>query len=505
MKRQAGQRRNLCCWLCVLVCEIEAPGPPAPSVGACVRETVTTGPLRQVQGAGRCLTRFLYGVVRNLIAWTEQRLRHWGQRWRKAAPRSAPLFISCALPIALLAALIVSCAPGFGPEPTRSAPTATDTPAPTAVPTALPTDTATAAPTHTPTAAATNTPTTAPSDTPTVTPRATVAPLPAATGAVSPTAAISGSVPVTDDLRVHSLDATLNILLLGSDQRPGDGTWRTDTIMVAAVDWKNERIGLVSIPRDLWVNIAGYGDSRINMADFVGEKEIKYPGGGPALLGRVISETLGIRTDRFARMNLLAFEQAIDTIGGVSVTLDCPLREATPDPNNPDQLLEVYFEPGTYHFDGHEARMYASYRYYTGDWDRSRRQQQVLLAIRQQALSFDIIPKIPALWATFSKAIQTDLSLREIFDLTTFGLRLDMKNVHGKVIDYRLVTPYKTPGGAQVLVPKRAEIVAAINGIFDTPPMEETSARPAAGCKTIQPTPTVVITATATITPSVPN
>ena len=406
------------------------------------------------------------------------------------------------VPLLLLVTLLAACLPGVGPMPTE-APTAT--PEPTATVTVLP-------PTATPTVAPTATPTLVPTHTPTTAPTATSAPKPVATAPVSTTAEITATAAMTDSLRPHVFDSTFNILLLGSDQRPGDGTWRTDTIMIAAVDWEHDRIGVINIPRDLWVDIPGYGESRINMADFVGEKEIKYPDGGPALLGRVISETLGIRTDRFARMNLQAFEQAIDTIGGISVTLDCPLHEATPDPNNPDQLVEVDFAPGVYHFNGHEARMYASYRYYTGDWDRARRQQQVLLAIRQQALKLNIVPKIPSLWLTFSSAIQTNLSFKEILDLATFGLRLDMKNVHGRVLDYRLVTAYTTKGGAQVLKPKKAEIAAAINSIFDTPPMQETSAQPIAGCRPkptpkppATPLPSATITATLTMTPTLPN
>ncbi len=406
------------------------------------------------------------------------------------------------VPLLLLVTLLAACAPGTGPMPT-AAPTAAPEPTATATPLA---PTATDLPTATFTLAPTDTPTVAPTATSTSEPTAT------ATVPVSSTAEITATTVLTDGLRPHVLDSTFNILLLGSDQRPGDHTWRTDTIMVAAVDWEHDRIGVINIPRDLWVDIPGYGESRINMADFVGEKEIKYPDGGPALLGRVISETLGIRTDRFARMNLQAFEQAIDTIGGISVTLDCPLHEATPDPNNADQLVEVDFEPGVYHFTGHEARMYASYRYYTGDWDRARRQQQVLLAIRQQALNLNIVPKIPSLWLTFSSAIQTNLSFKEILDLATFGLRLDMKNVHGRVLDYRLVTPYTTKGGAQVLKPKKADIAAAINSIFDTPPMQETSAQPIAGCRakptpkpSAMPPPSATITATLTLTPTLSN
>ncbi|QLQ07328.1 MAG: LCP family protein [Anaerolineae bacterium] len=295
------------------------------------------------------------------------------------------------------------------------------------------------------------------------------------------------------------LDQTFNILLLGSDQRPGEHAWRTDTIMIAAVDFPNKRIGLVSLPRDLWLDIPGYGKSRINMADFVGEYEVKYPGGGPALLQRVISDTFGIPVQRYIRMNLTAFERAIDTIGGVTVNIECPLLEATPDPHNPDKLVEVYYDVGPHHFDGREARLYASYRYYTGDWD-ARRQQQVLMAIREQALRSNMITKVPELWVTFHDAFQTDLTLKEVLDLTTFGLlQMDMKDVHGVVIDYRLVTPYTTAGGGAVLLPKIPEITQAVDNIFTVAPLRDTVAQPAAGCRT---KPRVTATPTPTTTPT---
>ena len=420
--------------------------------------------------------------------------------------------IGRALSLLLLITILASCGSPAGPEvpPTSVAtPTvelATSTLKPTALP---PTSTATTAPA---TATATTVPTATlepATFTPVpATPAAAVTTVVTTSAAVTTTAVVTPTVaPTRDPNAPRPLDQTFNILLMGSDQRPGERAWRTDTIMIAAVDFPNKRIGVVSLPRDLWLDIPGYGKSRINMADFVGEYEVDYPGGGPALLQRVISDTFGIPIQRYARMNLLAFEKAIDTIGGVTVNLDCPLLEATPDPRNPDKLIEVFYDVGPHHFDGREARLYASYRYYTGDWDRSRRQQQVLLAIRDQALQLNMITKIPELWITFRDAFQTDLTLKEVLDLATFGLlQMDMKDVHGVVVDYRLVTPYRTPGGGAVLLPKTAEIGEAIDNIFTTKPMRETSAQPVAGCRVkSQATPTPAPTETPTAIPPPEN
>lgn len=409
----------------------------------------------------------------------------------------------------LVVTLLASCGTPSAPEPPPTlAPTATTAPATaTDVPTKPP---PTVRPTTAPATATSTTAPTATSESATITPlppAPTAAPAAVAvtnTAAVTTTAAVTPTVvPTRDPNAPRPLDQTFNILLMGSDQRPGERAWRTDTIMIAAVDFPNKRIGLVSLPRDLWLDIPGYGMSRINMADFVGEYEIEYPGGGPALLQQVISNTFDIPIQRYARMNLLAFEKAIDTIGGVTVNLDCPLLEATPDPRNPDKLNEVFYDVGPHHFNGREARLYASYRYYTGDWDRSRRQQQVLMAIRDQALQFNMITKVPELWVTFRDAFQTDLTLKEVLDLATFGLlQMDMKDVHGVVVDYRLVTPYRTPGGGAVLLPKIPEINQAVDNIFTLAPLRETAAQPVAGCRTpSRATATPVPTATPTAVP----
>ncbi len=154
------------------------------------------------------------------------------------------------------------------------------------------TPTLTAVPTHTPAPTATFTPAN------TATPTVTVAP--------------------------KTIRDTDNILLLGMDQRPGEGVWRTDTIMVAAIDYEANQVGIVSIPRDLWVEIPGYEYQygRINQADFQGEYN-KYPGGGPKLAADIISATLGIPTQHWVRLRLEALPELVDALGGVTVTLDC--------------------------------------------------------------------------------------------------------------------------------------------------------------------------------------
>ncbi len=294
---------------------------------------------------------------------------------------------------------------------------------------------------------------------PTITPTPTDTPSPTATFTPSPTPA------------PKTIRETDNILILGMDQRPGEGAWRTDTIMVAAIDYQANRVGVVSIPRDLWVEIPGYGMGRINQADFQGEQQ-KYPGGGPALAAKVIEDTLGIPTQHWVRLKLEALPQLVDALGGVTVTLDCPLHELTPDPKNPDAYLTFDLPAGQVFLDGETAAKFARYRYATSDFSRARRQMQLIWAIREQALRVDAIPKIPQLWRALADTFKTDLSLLDVVRLARLGAKLDSSQVRGLVFGNKAIQQAVVGSGAQVLmVADRAELERELNGLFSAPPL----------------------------------
>lgn len=320
------------------------------------------------------------------------------------------------------------------------------------------------APSATPTVSATETPspvptTPGPTATPTETPEPTITPTPTETP--SPTAT---RPPKT-------IRETENILLLGMDQRPGEGAWRTDTIMVAAIDYEANRVGVVSIPRDLWVQIPGYGMGRINQADFQGEYQ-KYPGGGPKLAADLIEANLGIPSQRWVRLRLEALPELVDTLGGVTVTLDCPLHELTPDPKNPEAYLHFDLPAGDVFLDGETAAKFARYRYATNDFSRARRQQQLIWAIREQALRVDAIPKIPELWRALSKTFTTDLSLLDVIRLARLGATLDSGQVHGLVFSNKAIQQIVVGGGAQVLqIADRAQFNQELAGLFGSAPL----------------------------------
>lgn len=273
----------------------------------------------------------------------------------------------------------------------------------------------------------------------------------------------------TGDPSLRPLQRTRNILLLGTDQRELGSVGRTDTIMVLAVDAPNNRAALISFPRDIYLAIPGVGYSRINTAYGFGEE--RQPGGGLPLLMSTIERNFGIPIDSYVRIDFSGFEGVIDALGGVDVLVDCPLY---------DELIYRYFEtytlePGTYHMNGEQALYYARSRKTTSDFDRARRQQRVLLAIRNRVLDANLLPRVPALWLAMRDVVDTNLGPAEIADLARMGATLSGRDLTGMVIRYPLVTDWTTPQGGMVQLPDLPGINLALDRIWERAPLQETN------------------------------
>ena len=250
------------------------------------------------------------------------------------------------------------------------------------------------------------------------------------------------------------------ILLMGIDKRQGmdqERAFRTDTMMLITIDPVGKRLGMLSIPRDLWVNIPGYESrDRINTANFKGDA-FRLPGGGPALAMETIAVNLGIQVDNYIRINFTAFEALIDEIDGIEI--DVP--QTIDDPRYPDCCTgydPLYIPQGVRHMDGSLTLKYARTRAtYGGDFDRAARQQQVLLAVRDKVLSMKMLTKLvaraPKLYSTLSGSYDTDLTLENIVDIMGLVREIDSDNIQSVVIngDY-LMNEFTTSEGAQVVL-----------------------------------------------------
>jgi LCP family protein required for cell wall assembly len=260
----------------------------------------------------------------------------------------------------------------------------------------------------------------------------------------------------------------VNILLLGIDKRPDEQYARTDTMILVTVDPVTGKAGMLSIPRDLWVTIPGYGENRINTAHYVGDKN-GYPGGGPALAMKTVQYNLGVPVHFYVRVDFDGFQRIVDTLGGIDI--DVP--QAINDPKYPDENYgydPFYIGTGLQHLDGNTALKYARTRATLGsDFDRARRQQRVLIAIREKALAIGAVPKIPDLWSTMADTVQTDLQLVDILELAKLADQVTSEDIQSAVIDHTMTVDYKTENGAQVLLPVREKIRPVIDSMFSSP------------------------------------
>ena len=279
-----------------------------------------------------------------------------------------------------------------------------------------------------------------------------------------------------------SLRESDNMLLLGTDRRPNDGSWRTDTIMIVGIDRTYNRAAILSVPRDLYLTIPGYGSARINQVDYLGEKVLKTPGGGPALLSQVVEENLGLKTTHWVRVEMDGFEQVVDTLGGVTVNLDCPFYELIYDLNT--QQWDYFTLPaGEVVLDGESARWFVRLRLIESDFGRARRQRQFLWALRDQMLNQNQLLRIPELWNGFQQTFATDLSLLQLLELARFGVSLEPGNVRAGAITGDQVDRFITANGADVLVINdMSKIETLIDGIWEGESLAEANRADPASC-----------------------
>ncbi len=308
-------------------------------------------------------------------------------------------------------------------------------------------------------------PTSVATDLPTSTPTPTSATLPGASATpafeITPLSTQPATPTPKAAFRVNVPNRYINIVLLGSDKRPRSGAWRTDSMIIVSVDTQSETVRLLSIPRDLWVFIPGHGFNRVNTADLWGELAKK--GSGPERVKQTIHHNLGIPIHYYVRVDFQGFMNIIDTVGGVDIDVDCPL---------PDINLSA----GMHHLNAEQALRYARSRKSTSDFDRGRRQRKVLMALWEQALTFDIIPKLPKLWTTMADSYQTDLPLDQAINLAYIGVQLKPQRILSKSIGPRLVDGWMTPEGAAVLLPRPDAIRAMLEEFYAPKDMDDLDA-----------------------------
>lgn len=258
------------------------------------------------------------------------------------------------------------------------------------------------------------------------------------------------------------------VLVMGMDWRPGEfgASVRTDTMILISLDPRTNSVGMLSIPRDLYVDVPGYGPQRINAAYSAGELE--GPGGGPRLAMQTVQYNLGIRVNEYVLVNFDTFMRVIDLINGINVEVPYEIY----DPLYPDMNYgydPFYIEAGWHQMDGATALKYARSRHASDDIDRNRRQQQVIFAIRDKITAYNMIPELavqaPALWSELREGIDTGLGLDQILQLAWWVKDIPSTNYRNGVLGWEYVIPTNWQG-QDILVPNRSKVGPLMVEVF---------------------------------------
>src|SRR5215203_6159411 len=235
----------------------------------------------------------------------------------------------------------------------------------------------------------------------------------------------------------------ITILLIGLDYRDylaNDGPPRSDSMILLTIDPLTKTAGMMSVPRDMWVNIPGFGYSRINTAYSTGEGN-KLPGGGPELARKTVEQFLGVPIQYYAQIDFGTFVEFIDLIGGIDVHNDEDLR-LDPVGSGLDKIILKCC--GIRHLNGEKTLAYARYRKGDeGDVGRAKRQQKVILGIRNVVLAPENFPvllgKARQFYEEFSAGIKTNMPFDTAIQLGVLTKDIPVESIRQGVIDYTMV------------------------------------------------------------------
>lgn len=305
---------------------------------------------------------------------------------------------------------------------------------------------------------------------------------------------LSGAAPTGTPFQLPSLkrQQRVNFLLLGSDTdlKFAPGQYLTQSMIVVTVDPVTHTVGMLSIPRDLWVRIPGYGYGKIQIA---------YEIGGVATARATIEQNFGIPIHYYAWVGLQGFQKMIDTVGGVTMDVTHPvLDDAYPDDLNasdPYAYMRLLLPPGPQHLDGVQALQFVRSRHgdLIGDFGRSGRQQELLLALKQRLTGPTLVTHLPQLTADLQNSVRTDMPLTDLLQYASFARDLKHDNIHQIVLQPPTYSANSaTPDGSQqIVLPDWPVIDQAVVQMFQLRPQPAGGTRIAPSVfQTIAATPT---------------
>jgi LCP family protein required for cell wall assembly len=280
----------------------------------------------------------------------------------------------------------------------------------------------------------------------------------------------------------------LNILLIGADQRPNEGTFNTDTLIVVSIDPVTKQVAMFGLPRDTVDVPVPPGPARRAYPSGVYSRKINawwtsihlrsdlFPGTpktrGYNGLKAIMGNLYGLDVKYFVEVNFGGFTKIVNLMGGVTVNVQIPVS----DDRYPYKsgLRRVYIPSGIQHMNGGEALVYARSRHGSSDFDRGARQQRVLLSLREQADPQNLIPRLPALIDALSEAVSTDIPTNQLAPLLGLASQIDTKNIRSYVFTPPFYQKeYQSSPRGYIIVPYVNKIRAAVRDAFTTDPADE--------------------------------
>ncbi|HEY0602573.1 MAG TPA: LCP family protein [Herpetosiphonaceae bacterium] len=317
------------------------------------------------------------------------------------------------------------------------------------LPVAIASATATAGPTATAQPTATQRPSETPQPTATATTTPTITP--------TPTPVLPAAQPMT-------------ILLLGLDARPGEGMRaRSDALMLVHIDPQRGDVGVLSMPRDLWINIPGYGESKVNAAFYQGE--IAQPnGGGIAAAKQTLSSAYNLPIDYGVVIDFAGFRSLIDALGGITVDVPKEIYDGQ-FPTEDYGYTVAHFLPGPQQMDGATALMYARTRHPDSDFERIKRQQLVMLGIAakiRERGALQNLHEADQLTAALTPYIHTDMPPDLVLSMLWNMREIEPARVRRYTVDGSMLWETSV-NGAYALVPQQGVLPALGQKLLSDP------------------------------------
>lgn len=283
----------------------------------------------------------------------------------------------------------------------------------------------------------------------------------------------------------------VNILLMGQDNEiTGESLARTDTMIVVSINRDTNTVAMLSLPRDLFVYMPQVGMQRLNVGFAIGDS-LGWDGGAFFYMRQVILYNLGINVHYFAMVDLSGFAELVDTVGGVDIAVDCRILDdelvgaqvpSAAEQIGPDDFL---LPVGYYTFSGKEALWYARSRYNSDDFDRGRRQQQILRAawrkVRDTGMLTDVAA-LPGLVSDGLSVLRTDLQAQDILGLLPVALQVEPESIENfrfsRLYHTTPWTPQTGPySGQNVQLPNPDTVFDLMTDFYTPPTDNQISAR----------------------------